>query len=187
MSVKTITEMNTKSHPCITNPDYNFYKCVETFFYQQQGCQFPWNSFKALDTPICSNLTYMNEIANEADRCKGSDRDEYSNLQRIEYTMGKCVLACNNTIYRLNYINNQEEMKRFRSWNPLLNEGNYSLVISLENFLIEHRAEYLACDTTCIVGELGGNLGYFLGGSLLALFDIIVMYISKAWAKLWEQ
>ena len=55
----------------------------------------------------------------------------------------------------------------------------YSLKIVFDNFVVEQREEFLACDTTCVIGELGGNLGFFLGGSILALFDLFVQYCTK--------
>ena len=41
------------------------------------------------------------------------------------------------------------------------------------------RKEYLACDFTCIIGQLGGNLGFFLGGSLLVGVDFILYIFAK--------
>ena len=33
---------------------------------------------------------------------------------------------------------------------------------------------------TCVIGEIGGNLGFFLGGSLLLILTIVMDYTTKA-------
>ena len=38
--------------------------------------------------------------------------------------------------------------------------------------------QYYACDMFCVLGQLGGNLGFFLGGSILAGIDLIICGIS---------
>ena len=177
--------MNTKSRPCTDDPSYDFYHCVESFFYEQHGCQYPWNTFKGLDTPICSNITHILNMVNVWDRSKGLQRNEYSNIQRMDYTKNKCVLPCTDTRYSVIYKNNEEEMEHQRTIdNNIQTKGKYTLVISFDNFLFEHRDEYLGCDTNCIVGELGGNLGYFLGGSILAFLDLVIIHAAKLASKI---
>ena len=42
-----------------------------------------------------------------------------------------------------------------------------------KNFKFQYNEEYIVCDWTCLLGEIGGNFGFFLGGSILALFDVL--------------
>ncbi len=44
-----------------------------------------------------------------------------------------------------------------------------------ENYLFTYEKEYLVCNWTCLLGEIGGNLGFFLGGSILGFVDIMLM------------
>ena len=48
-----------------------------------------------------------------------------------------------------------------------------SLKVELDGFTIEHQEEYLECDSTCIIGHLGGNIGFFLGFSILLGLDVV--------------
>ena len=66
----------------------------------------------------------------------------------------------------------------------LLNDPVKVLNVIFDNFVVEQREDFFACDTTCVIGELGGNLGFFLGGSILALFDVIVNLCSNIFKKL---
>ena len=54
-----------------------------------------------------------------------------------------------------------------------------SIQIAFSNFMIVHKTEFLSCDSTCVIGELGGNMGFFLGGSILAIVDFIISCLSK--------
>jgi len=58
--------------------------------------------------------------------------------------------------------------------------GARQIQIKLSDSMISYKEEYLGCDMTCIIGEFGGNLGFFLGGSLLIGLDIILQYFAKA-------
>ena len=68
-----------------------------------------------------------------------------------------------------------------------------SLQVALDGFTIPHLEEFFKCDTGCVVGELGGNLGFFLGGSILLILDIFFtgikrmvekrfVYVRSAWS-----
>jgi len=49
--------------------------------------------------------------------------------------------------------------------------------------LIEMEEEYLICDRSCLIGEIGGNLGFFLGGSLFTGFDYILKCFMSIYHK----
>ena len=54
-----------------------------------------------------------------------------------------------------------------------------SLQVALDGFTIPHLEEFFKCDSGCVVGELGGNLGFFLGGSILLILDIFFTAIKR--------
>ena len=43
-----------------------------------------------------------------------------------------------------------------------------------ESYRFLYQTEFAICDWTCLIGEVGGNLGFFLGGSILAYFNVLV-------------
>ena len=47
------------------------------------------------------------------------------------------------------------------------------------NTMVKDNKEHLLCDNTCLLGEIGGNLGLFLGGSIYMFFDIIMEFLEK--------
>ena len=49
-----------------------------------------------------------------------------------------------------------------------------------QNFLFTRSQEYVVCDYTCLLGELGGGLGFFLGWSLLSAYEYILDKVFKA-------
>lgn len=61
------------------------------------------------------------------------------------------------------------------------NDAFHVIYLWFKNFKFKYEKEYLVCDWTCLVGEIGGNFGFFLGGSVLAVFDLILG--ALAWSK----
>ena len=63
---------------------------------------------------------------------------------------------------------------------PKLEEGSgMSIFFYFRDILIITQTEYLVCDYSCLIGEIGGNLGFFLGGSVLTLIDLLVHQAMK--------
>ena len=58
-----------------------------------------------------------------------------------------------------------------------------SFQVAFADFSFRAASEYLACEWTCIVGELGGNLGFFLGGSILLALDLFFTGIRRIAVK----
>ena len=54
----------------------------------------------------------------------------------------------------------------------------------LDGFTIEHQEEYLECDSTCVIGDIGGNIGFFLGASILFGLDVIFEKVQILLAKI---
>jgi hypothetical protein len=49
-----------------------------------------------------------------------------------------------------------------------------------KSFQFTYSEEYFLCDWTCLIGEIGGNFGFFLGGSILALYDFFHFRMRSA-------
>ena len=169
---QTQTKISSRNEPCIDNPRYDYYKCVESYFYGKRGCQYPWNTYKDLDIPICQNLTQTEYMILNKDRSLGKDRIYFDHSETLARTNMTCPRPCQFTTYRLG----------FGSWNLGKVNGikENSIQIGFPNFRIENIKEYPVCDLTCVIGQLGGNLGFFLGGSILAGLDLFVNVLSKA-------
>ncbi len=58
------------------------------------------------------------------------------------------------------------------------NGAEWTVHLWFKNFKITYEKEYQICDWTCLIGEIGGNLGFFLGGSILACTDIILSSVK---------
>ena len=53
-------------------------------------------------------------------------------------------------------------------------DSDWVIQIWFKNSQFTYEEEYIVCDWTCLIGEVGGNLGFFLGGSILAFIDTIM-------------
>ena len=56
----------------------------------------------------------------------------------------------------------------------LENGASTAIYFYFKDLVVETQTEYLVCDYSCLIGEIGGNLGFFLGGSVLAVIDLLV-------------
>ncbi len=52
--------------------------------------------------------------------------------------------------------------------------ADWTVHIWFKNYLFTYEKEYVVCNWTCLIGEIGGNLGFFLGGSVLAFIDTVL-------------
>ena len=85
--------------------------------------------------------------------------------------MSGCPMPCKVSSYKINYSYSKTASKVLQ----VLDEGaDWILVIFFKNFNYKEEKEYLVCDFTCLVGEVGGNLGFFLGGSILLYINMIL-------------
>jgi hypothetical protein len=145
---------------------------VESYFYKKRGCQYPWNVYTDLSVPICSQFPQILEaldLSNAKDggnkRNLGMDWAWWTNNERVRRTNGECPQPCNVTTYELKY-----------EIGDTIGDG-VEFEIAFKKFVFEHKNEFRACDFSCLIGEIGGNLGFFLGGSLLIIIEFVPMYL----------
>ena len=140
---------------------------MESYFYKKRGCQYPWNVYGELNIPVCSQIPRILDVMQLSSQNKsfGQERDWWTNIERTIRTNGECLQPCNVTTYQLKY-----EIK------DTIGDG-LEFDITFKNFVVEHKEEFPACDFSCLVGEIGGNIGFFLGGSLLILIEFTLMKI----------
>ena len=177
MHVSTEKKISTANKPCIEDQTYSFFKCTESYFSKQRGCQYPWNVYKDLDIRVCTNYSEIYSVPYTFDKDKGFTRETFSESERLLRTRNKCPPPCFLNKYSL----------KFQSWRGDPDNNETSLQIVFEDFITVHKEEYLSCDMTCIVGEVGGNLGFFLGGSILLGFDIVFGWITKIFESVYRK
>ena len=106
----------------------------------------------------------------------GYKRQTWSQYERLIKTDHACLTPCFSKHYDV----------KVESWkyDVVPEEQKVSLQLTFEDFVISHKEEYIGCDSTCILGEIGGYLGFFLGGSVLVGIDIVLRFIADVHEKL---
>ncbi len=61
-----------------------------------------------------------------------------------------------------------------QTWLGTDGDSDWVVHLSFDSFVFSYESEFLICDWTCLLGEIGGNLGFFLGGSVLGFVDLII-------------
>ena len=100
---------------------------------------------------------------------KGHGRELFRPSELVARTNGNCVPPCKNTIYDI----------KIEKWAIATYGRNRNVLITFPDFAFMSYNEYLACGWTCIIGEFGGNLGFFLGGSLILSIDVMLESVEK--------
>ena len=167
MHARTERKISTASFPCNSDPQYDFYQCIESYFFKKRGCQYPWNVYKNLNLSVCNVYNDVKMMMESYDRNMGYERVNLPIFEQSKTTKGECLLPCKNYIFDTE-IEKQE-----------MGGSRRSIQIAFSSFNFVSRDEYIACGWSCVIGELGGNLGFFLGGSILFAIDVILEYITK--------
>ncbi|XP_023333922.1 acid-sensing ion channel 4 [Eurytemora carolleeae] len=56
---------------------------------------------------------------------------------------------------------------------------DFAISIWAKDFQIEDSEEITVCDSTCLLGEVGGNIGLYLGVSVITLVDLLFVVLYK--------
>ena len=124
-----------------------------------------------LNYSVCNQFERTEKMILDKDRNFGYNRYSFDHSERMTRTQMQCPRPCKFTKFHLDY----------RPWEiPYDAEGFKfkSIQIGFSNFRLVYQKQYFACDMFCVLGQLGGNLGFFLGGSILAVIDLIICGVS---------
>ena len=113
------------------------------------------------------------------DKNYGYRRERWSKYERILKINHACLIPCFSKHYEI----------KVETWkyDSVPEEKEVSLQIAFDDFVISHKEEYIGCDSTCILGEIGGYLGFFLGGSILLGIDIILRFIENIHRRFYKR
>lgn len=81
------------------------------------------------------------------------------------------------TFYRTSY--SYSVLNQWHYLKYLDKDADWTVHIWFKNFFFTYEQEFVVCNWTCLIGEFGGSLGFFLGGSILAFFDIMFRPVGK--------
>ena len=167
--------LSTSKISCNDDPEFSFFKCIESVYSERRGCQYPWNADNTSDINICKRYADISSVLmNFFNRDTGARRETFRLSDMLMNAERICARPC---------FLKKFEVKLDR-WSLLdqdksLVKPTTSLKIVLDGFTIMHEEEFLMCDSTCIIGEVGGNLGFFVGGSILLGIDLLFIGINK--------
>merc|ERR1711963_1128194 len=93
------TKISTFDQPCVSDLSYNFHRCMESYFYKQRGCQFPWNKYKDLNLRTCSDYSEIYSIPHMFDKTHGYRRERWSQYESLSKTNYACLTPCSSKHY----------------------------------------------------------------------------------------
>lgn len=138
--------------------------CFENENSRRRGCQKPWNHFNDSKIPVCTDIKQTVQLLG---REQEWSQPFWSTIERSQKS--GCHQPCTKTKYRIQY--------------SYIDDGDtntdFPIYIWFKNFKFQYDEEYVVCDWTCLIGEIGGNFGFFLGGSILAMYDVLYTVVER--------
>ena len=171
----TRKKISTSKIPCNDDPEHSFFNCIESYYSRRRGCQFPWNADNTTNIKICEKYSEISSVLmNFFNRDTGAKRETFRLSDILMNAEKHCARPCFLKKFEVK-LDGWSLMDQDKS----LTKPTTSLKIVLDGFSIKHEEEFLKCDSTCIIGEVGGNLGFFVGGSILLGIDILFTGINE--------
>ena len=125
--------------------------------------------YKDLNLTACNNYNDIYSFPFAYETSKGFGRENFVQFERLTRTRNKCLPPCSTSHYDVEFKNWEDD--------GFTDDKHTTLQIAFDDFAVLHREEYFSCDMTCIIGEIGGNAGLFLGADILILVDYILPFI----------
>ena len=153
-SVKEIFNMNRANRPCEQSPNYSFTKCLQKFAKSETNCQVDLNEFDQDQDQNCTKENFLHYF------------DLLIQLKQIPISSlikrSGCLQKCKTIQYPV------ETRLQKSNWTS---NWTAEVYVQPKSNLVEHSTEYLFYDINDLLSSFGGNLGLFLGWSILSVLE----------------
>ena len=164
-TIKEITSINSAIRPCIERDDYSFTKCVQKFAIKKTNCNIDYSAVGEDQQGSCSTENFLKYF-------KLLIRIKQSGLSDVIQESG-CHPKCKVSQYSYETIH-----KKTSNWTS---NWTAEVYIQPKSSITEYSVEYYTFDRSDLIGNIGGNLGLFLGWSLLTFVEALtfVLFMFK--------
>ena len=153
-SVKEIINMNRENRPCEQNPNYSFTKCLHHFAQSETNCRVDLNQFDQDQDQNCKNKNF---------------RHYFNLLIELKQVPISTVIKRSGCLQKCKTAQFSVEIKEQKSnWTS---NWTAEVYVQPKSNLIQYSTEYLFYDLTDLLSSFGGNLGLFLGWSILSVLE----------------
>ena len=159
---KEVNLLNTKKDPCIEKKDYSFTKCLQEYVRKETNCNLEFFTKKKVRTFDCKKEDFFLFFGLLT-------KLKQDSLLKVQKRSG-CHPKCKS----VHYFYDVE--KSIMTW-----KSNYSSQVFVEPLsdVVEVSSEYYEFDRNDLISSVGGNLGLFLGWSLLSITEALSILIPK--------
>ena len=154
-TLKEITTINSNQRPCNDRIDYSFTECVQNFAVRKTNCHLDYFEINQ-DQELCSKKNFFRYF-------KLLFWIKHSRLSEVIKEYG-CLPKCKMLQYSFEAIHKRSD------WTP---NWTAEVYIQPKSSIVEFSTEYYTFDGNDLVGNIGGNLGLFLGWSFLTFIEAL--------------
>ena len=165
-SLKVTEKLSTDAKPCVLDPNYSFSKCLQDYVTRKTNCNVDFLA-KYEQNSTCSGKSF-DLFFKELIKLK---QEKISHVQKDSGCYPKCKTL------HFSYQKNDKVI----NWRPKWTSEVY---IQPKSSVVEYSKEFYSFDLNDLISSVGGNLGLFLGWSLLTFvealgFLIIIIRMNK--------
>ena len=154
-TLNKISTINSKRRPCIEGNNYSFTECVQNFAVKETKCNIGYFEVNK-DQELCSRENFFQYF-------KLLIWIKHSRLSEVIEESG-CYPKCKMSQYSFETIHKRS------SWTS---NWTAEVYIQPKSSIVEFSTEYYTFDGNDLLGNIGGNLGLFLGWSFLTFIEAL--------------
>ena len=158
-SSKVSEKMKTKENPCIEDNSYSFTQCIQEFTRKKTKCKFYVHPIENQSSVNCDEgafIKYMELLV----------RIKQSRITDIQEETG-CYPKCQIVQYSYEIV--EKDLNWAANWTA-------EVFIQPKSSIVEKTQEYYSFDSNDLISSIGGNLGLFLGWSLLTVMQTLSLF-----------
>ena len=160
--LKEVNSLDTEKNPCIDEKDYSFTKCLMEYVKRETNCNLEFFTKKNDITTFCKK----NEFDSYFEMLTKLKQDPLMEVQKRSGCHPKCKT--------MHYFYDVE--KSVMTW--ISNYSSQAFIEPMSN-VVEISSEYYEFDLNDLISSVGGNLGLFLGWSLLSISEALAVIFHE--------
>ena len=158
-SSKVSEKMKTPDNPCVEDPSYSFTRCIKKYTRKKTNCKFYVHLSEDQTNVDCDEGAFMEYM-------ELLIRMKQSRISDIQEETG-CYPKCN--VVQYSYELDKKDLNWAANWTA-------EVFIQPKSSILEKTKEYYSFGINDLISNIGGNLGLFLGWSILTVVQTLSLF-----------
>ena len=158
--IKEVTHLNREHRRCMEDKDYSFTKCLQQYASDKSDCHVDFFVTNGQQEEHCS----MENFKKYFDLLIWIKQSKISEVERSSGCYPKC------RIVQYSFETTERNIDWTSNWTS-------EVYVQPKSSFVEYSSEYLSFSSDDLLSSVGGNLGLFLGWSLLTIIEAFSLIV----------